>query len=70
MREELLDQHTTELLTNVHTTNRDKGLEFYCNVLPTKGSTAYSRFYISLAQEKEHVGHRTLLELLDSHETT
>ena len=63
---ELLDEHTTELLLKQSTTAQEKGLEFYLRVLPSKGSTAYSRFYDCIAQEKEHSGHKSLLELMES----
>ncbi len=66
MAQELLDQHITGILMNNYLTDHDKGLEFYLKVLPTKGSSAYSMFYDCIAQEDEHSGHRTLLELIDN----
>jgi hypothetical protein len=65
MAKELLDRDITDILMNEYRTNLDKGLKFYLSTLPSKGSTAYSRFYQCLLEEEEHSGHRTLLELLN-----
>ena len=67
---ELLDSDITDVLMSNYQTNRDKGLVFYLSVLPSKGHTAYSRFYQCLLEEEEHSGHRTLLELLDDFNKT
>lgn len=66
MANELLDRDITEVLMNNYMTNLDKGLKFYLSVLPSKGNTAYSRFYQCVSEEEEHSGHRTLLELMDN----
>lgn len=67
---ELLDSDITDVLISNYQTNQEKGLKFYLSVLPSKGHTAYSRFYQCLLQEEEHSGHRTLLELLDNFNKT
>lgn len=61
----LLDPEISEILMSSNLTNYDKGLRFYVSVLPSKGNTAYSRFYHCIAHENQHIGHRTLLELMD-----
>lgn len=67
MANELLDSHISEVLMSNYRTDHEKGLEFYVKVLPSKGNTAYSRFYDCIAKENEHIGHRTLLELMNSY---
>ena len=62
---ELLDEHSSELLRNDLTTNHHKGLTFYLEILPSKGKTAYTRFYDCIAKEDQHSGHKTLLELMN-----
>ena len=70
MSKKLLDREISEILMSNYHTNLDKGLKFYLTVLPSKGSTAYSRFYSCIAEEEDHSGHRTLLELMDSFRRT
>lgn len=67
MANELLDSHISGVLMSNYLTDHEKGLEFYVKVLPSKGNTAYSRFYDCIAREKEHIGHRTLLELMNNY---
>ena len=62
----LLDREISEILRSDFRTNLDKGLEFYSSVFPSKGDTAYRRFYQCVLEEEEHIGHRTLLELMDN----
>ena len=62
---DLLDKENCEFLTSHFRNSREKGLKFYLEILPSKGSTAYSRFYSCIAEEDEHSGHTSLLELLD-----
>lgn len=62
----LLDRDLSEILMSNSSTTRDKGLKFYLSALPSKGSTAYTRFYDCILQEDEHSGHRTLLELMNT----
>ena len=65
MSNQLLDTCALEMLNNNSMTSRDKSIKFYYEVLPSKGKSAYSRYYDSVAREQEHIGHQTLLELLD-----
>ncbi len=62
---ELLDRCAMEILINDMITSTDKGIKFYYEVLPSKGKTAYSRYYRSVSQERDHIGHQTLIEILD-----
>ncbi len=70
MAKDLLDSDICEILMSNSRTNLDKGLTFYLSVLPSKGKTAYSRFYQCILEEEEHSGHRTLLELMDNFKKT
>jgi len=65
MSNQLVDRCAVEVLNSDRITTFDKGIKFYYEVLPSKGNTAYSRYYNSVAQEHDHIGHQTLLELLD-----
>ena len=44
--------------------DREKGINFYLRILPSKGNDAYLRFHECLMAEDEHLGHRTLQTLL------
>ena len=63
---DLSDRATTEFLLNENRTHQDKGVQFYLNVLPSKGPGTYTRFYTCLRGEKEHSGHKSLLRICDS----
>ena len=62
---DLSDHATTDFLLNETRTDHDKGIHFYLRVLPFKGPDAYTRFYTCLCDEKEHLGHKSLLQILD-----
>ena len=62
---DLSDMATTDYLLNETRTDHDKGVHFYLRVLPFKGNDAYCRFYKCLCDEKEHLGHKSLLQILN-----
>ena len=63
---DLSDRATTDYLLNENRTHQDKGVHFYLKVLPSKGPGTYTRFYKCLRGEKEHSGHKSLLQICDN----
>ena len=63
---DLSDIATTDYLLNENRTDHDKGVHFYLRVLPSKGPDAYTRFHRCLRDEKEHLGHQSLLQICDN----
>ena len=61
----LSDSATTDYLLNEHKSHQEKGVHFYNKVLPSKGPDAYTRFHRCLCDEKEHLGHHSLLQICD-----
>ena len=61
---DLSDSATTDYLLNEHKSHQEKGVHFYLRVLPSKGPDAYTRFHRCLCDEKEHLGHQSLLKIL------
>ena len=57
----LSDRATNDHLLNETRTDHDKGMYFYLKVLPSKGPGAYTKFHRCLCDEKEHLGHQSLL---------
>jgi len=62
---DLSDKSTTDFLLNETKSDQDKGDHFYLQVLPSKGDDAYTRFYTCLCNENEHLGNKSLLEILN-----
>ena len=60
----LIDDDSAEFLLSDTRMRQEKGVYFYYLVLPHKGHDAYSRFYECLKNEKEHLGHESLLKCL------
>ena len=60
----LLDDDSTHYLLNPDKSHRDKGLYYLLQVLPSKGHDAYTRFYYCIAEEVEHSGQLSLLQIL------
>ena len=60
---DLSDRATTHYLVTENNTHQDKGVHFYLEILPSKGPDAYTRLYKCLCDEKEHLGHQSLLEI-------
>ena len=65
----LSDRATNDYLLNETRTDHDKGMYFYLKILPSKGLDAYTRFHRCLCDEKEHLGHQSLLEICDNCQT-
>lgn len=61
----LMHSDDCEMLANI-TTHKAKGNYFYTVILPRKGKSAYRRLYKCLKRETEHLGHKDLVELLDT----
>ena len=59
----LSDSATNDYLLNEHKSHQEKGVHFYLRVLPSKGPDAYTRFHRCLCDEKEHLGHQSLLQI-------
>ena len=62
----LSDRATNDYLLNETRTDHDKGMYFCLKILPSKGPDAYTRFHRCLCDEKEHLGHQSLLEICDN----
>ena len=60
----LLHLSDYETLTNM-LSDRERGNHLYMQILPHKGEHTYRLFYECLENEKEHMGHRDLIKILD-----
>ena len=63
-REKLVNGEELERLTDSHKSAKERARLFYDQILPTKGSGAYSLLRKCLAEEDEHRGHQDLLRML------
>ena len=63
---DLSDSVATDYLLSESKSHQEKGVHFYLRVLPSKGPDAYTRFHRCLCDEKEHLGHQSLQQLLQS----
>ena len=63
---DLSDPATTDNLLNETRTEHQKGVYFYLKVLPSKGPDAYTRFYKCLCDEKNHSGHKSLVQICNN----
>lgn len=61
---DLLDPDTRHKLMNPALTPLEKSNYFYLTSLPSQGKDAYTKFHKCLLKEKEHVGHKTLQDLI------
>lgn len=60
----LLNSNDYETLTSMQS-DKDRGNHLYMQILPRKGRRAYRRLYKCLKNEREHIGHRDLVKILD-----
>ena len=60
----LVNSNDYETLTSMQS-DMERGNHLYMQILPRKGRQAYRRLYKCLKNEREHVGHRDLVKILD-----
>ena len=65
LKRRMLDDTARDYLLYEARPNFRKGLYFYVQVLPSKGHEAYSIFSECLASENDHLGHKSLVQILD-----
>ena len=59
-----MNSNDYETLTSMQS-DKDRGNHLYMQILPRKGRRAYRRLYKCLKNEREHIGHRDLVKILD-----
>lgn len=60
----IINSNDYETLTSMQS-DMDRGNNLYMQILPRKGRQAYRQLYKCLKKEREHVGHRDLVKILD-----
>ena len=70
-KHELLDRDSREKMFSSHSAMpcSRKTHYFLYELLPSKGSSAYTRFFRALNEEQEHLGHKELVKLILTHDS-